>query len=60
MFIAWPAGAMNYDAQKKRQFDWLLCADSILIGWKWTAEEGQVQACLVEKFLSPAFSLSSF
>ncbi|XP_016427454.1 E3 ubiquitin-protein ligase LNX-like [Sinocyclocheilus rhinocerous] len=60
MFITWPAGAMHYDAQKKRQFDWLLCANSILIGWKWTAEEGQVQACLVGKFLSPPFSLSSF
>lgn len=61
MFITWPADAMHYDAKKKeRKFDWLLCAGSILIGWKWTAEEGQVQACSVAKFISPPFSLSSF
>lgn len=46
--------------KKERKFDWLLCAGSILIGWKWTAEEGQVQACSVAKFISPPFSLSSF
>ncbi len=63
MFITWSAGAMHYETnKKKKERDHLIgyCAYSILIGCKWTAEEGQVQACLVAKFLSPPFSLSSF
>ncbi len=51
---------MKQKKERKRPFDWLLCAYSFLIGCKWTAEEGQVQACLVATFLSPPFSLSSF
>lgn len=62
MFIAWPAGAMYYDAQKREtiwlatvcqlNYDWLE-VDSIMC-------EGHVQACLVATFLSPPFLLSFF